>query len=49
MTEPRLVHVSPHRREGESIPLVMWTVVLALLPALAVLMIWQIFRPRPVP
>ena len=36
MTEPRLVHVSPHRREGESIPLVMWTVVLALLPALAV-------------
>ncbi|MHC4200071.1 MAG: RnfABCDGE type electron transport complex subunit D, partial [Planctomycetota bacterium] len=32
----RLVTVSPHRREGESVPLVMWTVVLALLPAGAV-------------
>ena len=31
---PYLVHVSPHRREGESVALVMWTVVLALLPAL---------------
>ncbi len=28
--------VNPHRREGESVPLVMWTVVLALLPAGAV-------------
>lgn len=32
----RVVRVSPHRSEGESIPLIMWTVVLALLPAFAV-------------
>jgi electron transport complex protein RnfD len=33
---PYLVHVSPHRREGESVRLVMLTTTLALLPALAV-------------
>jgi len=30
---PRVVAVSPHRREGETVPLVMWTVVACLLPA----------------
>jgi len=30
---PRVVNVSPHRREGESVPLVMWTVVAWLVPA----------------
>jgi len=30
---PRVVVVSPHRSEGESVPLVMWTVVACLLPA----------------
>jgi electron transport complex protein RnfD len=34
--QPYLVHVSPHRREGESVRLVMQTTMLALLPALAV-------------
>ena len=34
--QPYLVHVSPHRREGESVRLVMITTGLALLPALAV-------------
>jgi len=30
---PRVVTVSPHRREGESVSLIMWTVVLFLVPA----------------
>ena len=36
MSSPMTVTVSPHRRDGESVPLIMWTVVLALLPAFAV-------------
>ena len=32
-TLPRVVTVSPHRREGESVTLIMWTVALFLVPA----------------
>ena len=33
MSRQMTVTVSPHRRDGETVPLIMWTVVLALLPA----------------
>ncbi len=37
------VAASPHRREGETVPLIMWSVILALMPADVSLSLWLFF------